>query len=243
MTKFLIIFILLSVNMTFGQAIQNGLILPEERDNQEICCIYAPKEGFTIYNQPDGEIIGKLTRDVKQNTGDQSNYRIYYVDFKTKTDTQIDLQHFEQIGYEIWALKYAEKSNGFVKLRYDERNLWLKENDIITAGFELVDWQTFLSDNVENLLGFYANDPGLNLREQPSTDSKIIKTLKGETHQISPTKEHEGLWTKVKVIINKEHPCRTDFKEEENIIQELEGWIKIIDDNGQPNVWYYSRGC
>ncbi len=243
MTRHLIILFLLSVNITFGQVIQNGLILPEERDNQEFCCIYAPKEGFTIYNLPDGDIIGKLTRDVTQNTGDQSNYRIYFVDFRTKTDTQIDLEHFEEIGYEIWALPYSEKRNGFVKFRYDEKNLWLKENDITKAGFALVDWQTFLTDNVDNLLGFYANDPGLNLREQPNTDSRIIKTLKDETHQISPTKEHKGLWTKVKVIINKEHPCRTDLKEEENIIQELEGWIKIIDDNGQPNVWYYSRGC
>ncbi|KAB1065942.1 SH3 domain-containing protein [Salibacter halophilus] len=243
MIRSLIILYLLSFNLTNGQELQNGLILPEQNEDEEICCIYSPENGFTVYDRPDGEKIGRLTRNVDQNVGDQSFYRIYFVNHRTKTETQIGLEHFQEIAYEIWALTYSERKDGFVKITYANQDFWLKQSDIENVGFELVEWQSFLADNVNNLLGYYANDPGLNLREKPNTDSGIIRTLKGDTNQISPTNEHHGLWTKVKVIISKEHPCATDLTEEENIIEELEGWIKIVDDNGLPNLWYYSRGC
>ena len=238
MIRHLIIFLLLSINLTYGQELQNGLILPEQNEDKEFCCIYSPKNGFTVYDQPNGEEIGQLTR-----IGDQSFYRIYFVDHRAKTETQIGLEHLQEIAYEIWALAYSERRDGFVKFRYANQDLWLKQSDIESVGFACVEWQSFLTDNVDNLLGYYANDPGLNLREKPNTDSRIIRTLKGYTNEVSPTNEHIGLWTKVKVIISMEHPCDTDLSEEENIIEELEGWIKIVDDNGLPNLWYYSRGC
>tara|TARA_R110002074_G_scaffold147405_1_gene298077 strand:+ start:438 stop:1169 length:732 start_codon:yes stop_codon:yes gene_type:complete len=243
MIKHLILFFLLSINQTYGQELQNGLILPEKNEDEEICCIYSPKNGFTVYDQPNGEEIGRLIRNVDQNVNDQSFYQIYFVDLKTKKETKIGLEHFQEIAYEIWAITYSEKRNGFVKIRYSNQDLWLKQSEIESVGFALVEWQSFLTDNVDNLLGYYANDLGLNLREKPKTASRIIRTLKGDTNQISPTNEHNGLWTKVKVIISKEHPCGTDLTEEENIIEEVEGWIKIVDDNGLPNLWYYSRGC
>ena len=243
MNRLFILFLSMSFNLTYGQVLQNGLILPEQSEDNEICCIYAPKNGFTVYAEPNGELVGLLTRSVDQNVGDQSSYRIYFVDQKAKTETQIGLEYFQEIGYEVWALTYSERKDGFVKIKYETQNYWLKESEIQKVGFSLVEWQSFLTENVDNLLGFYANDLGLNLREKPNTDARIITTLKGDTVQISPTKEHNGLWTKVKVVISKEHPCVTDLTEVENIIEELEGWIKIVDDNGLPNLWYYSRGC
>ena len=243
MNKLLVLFLLMSVNMTYGQVLQSGLILPEENDDNEICCIYSPKNGFTVYSEPNGELIGLLTKNVYQNIGDQSPYRIYFVDQKDKTETQIELQYFREIGYELWALTYTERQDEFVKIKYKNKNFWLKESELHEVGFQLVEWQSFITDNVNNLLGFYANEPGLNLREKPNTNARIIKTLKGDNVQILPTKEHNGLWTKVKVIITKKHPCKTDLTEEENRMEELEGWVKIIDDRGLPNIWYYSRGC
>jgi hypothetical protein len=238
-----IIFLLLSFNLSYGQVLQNGLILPDQIEDEEICCIYSPKDGFAVYNGPNGKIIGVLTKNADQNVGEQSYYRIYFVDYKTKTETQIGLEYFQEIGYEVWALSYSERKDGFVKIKYEAQDFWLKESQIEKVGFSLVDWQSFLTENVDLLLGYYANDPGLNLREKPNTNSRIIKTLKGDLVQISPTTEFNGLWTSVKVIISKENPCVTDVTDEENTIEELEGWIKIVDDNGLPNLWYYSRGC
>ena len=176
MIKHLILFFLLSINQTYGQELQNGLILPEKNEDEEICCIYSPKNGFTVYDQPNGEEIGRLIRNVDQNVNDQSFYQIYFVDLKTKKETKIGLEHFQEIAYEIWAITYSEKRNGFVKIRYSNQDLWLKQSEIESVGFALVEWQSFLTDNVDNLLGYYANDLGLNLREKPKTASRIIRT-------------------------------------------------------------------
>lgn len=162
------IFFLFTIHLTFGQTFQNGLILPDKNEDEEICCIYSPKEGFEIYDGPNGELIGRLTRNVTQNTGDQSFYRIYFVDYLTKTEQLIGLENFQEIGYEVWAITYKQINDDFVNLNIKNKNYWLKITDLQKVGFTLTNWQTFLSNNIDNLLGFYANDPGLNLREQPN---------------------------------------------------------------------------
>ncbi|BDC99072.1 SH3 domain-containing protein [Persicobacter psychrovividus] len=241
MPKFFFTVFLLSVNIAYGQGFQNGLILPTQGFNQEICCIYSPKEGFNVYDNPNGEVVGRITRNVAQNVGDQSFYRIYHINHQTKAENQIDLKFFKEIGYEIWAIPYSQREKEFVKFSYSNQDLWLKQSEIEALGFKLVGWESFLMANMDNLLGYYAN--GLNLREKPNIDSRIIRNLKGETNQIVLTNEKNGTWTKVKIIIHKKHPCVTNLSEKENIIEELEGWLKIVDCNGLPNIWYYSRGC
>jgi hypothetical protein len=226
---------------SFGQVLQNGLILQATSNKEDNCCIYCPKSGFTVYKSSGGEAIGKLTRNVSENQGDQAPYRIYFVDMASKLVNKVELENFQEIGYEQWTLKYFERKNGFVRIN-QKSDYWLSENEIQKLGFEIVEWQTFLSSR-SDVGGFYANDPGLNLREGPTTQSKILKTLRGDLFEISPTHEHNGLWTKVKVIKRKEHPCESTLSDKDNIEYELSGWVKIVDDSGTPNVWYNARGC
>ena len=241
MPKFLTFLILVS-HWSFGQVLQNGLILPTAANTENSCCIYSPEVGFTVYENPRGLIVGKLTRDVSKNQSDQSAYEIYFVDISTKTKTKLDLVNFREVDYEIWSITYFERRDGFVRVVNENSNYWLNEAEIQKLGFAVVEWQAFLS-NSKNLMGFSANDPGLNLREGPTKEARIIKTLRGDLYEISPTNEHNGLWTKVKIVKRKEHPCETTLTEKDNIEYELEGWIKIVDDSGQPNVGYNARGC
>lgn len=238
----IILFLILNTQVS-GQVLQNGLIMPKQTEREGICCVYAPEKGFSVYNKPGGEKIGILTRNIDQNYGGESYYQIYLVDGKTKKASQIELDNFQEIGYQIWAITYFERRSGFVRIINGKYNYWLNEREIDKQGFKLTEWQDFLSENTGYLMGYYAKTPGLNLREGPDTDSKIIRALRGVTNQIMPTREHTGPWTKVKVIIHKENPCRTNLAEDNNIQQELEGWIKIVDDNGRPNVWYNAEGC
>src|SRR5690606_40358846 len=69
--------------------------------------------------------------------------------------------------------------------------------------------------NAGQVLGFYANDPGLNLRDSPSVNGKVLKKLKGDLFEITPTTQSKGLWVKVKVKKYKEHPCTSDLRSEE----------------------------
>jgi hypothetical protein len=54
------IFFLFSIHLTFGQTFQNGLILPDKNEDEEICCIYSPKDGLKIFDGSNGKVIGKL---------------------------------------------------------------------------------------------------------------------------------------------------------------------------------------
>jgi hypothetical protein len=230
-------------NICLGQFLQNGLILPQKIDDSESFCVYSPKEGFTIYDNPKGNKIGVLTRMVESNTGNQAASRLFYVNNSTKKEELIDIWKFKQIGYEIWAIIYFERKNGFVKVIDKSLNLWISENEIAERKFKITEWQEFLIEKSGEVLGYYANNPGINLYETPTTDGKVLKLLVGDLFEINPMKESKGLWTKVKVQKLKEEQCGGTLPESENVEYEIEGWIKIVDDNGLPNIRYYARGC
>ncbi|UCH66656.1 MAG: hypothetical protein JSW63_05905 [Ignavibacterium sp.] len=117
MKRFLIIFILIT-KFCFAQQYQNGLILPDfdKVEESEVCCIYSPKEGFTVFNTPQGDKIGTLTRMTESNKDDQAPYKIFFIDNATDTVKQIELSKFKEIGNETWVITYFERKNGFVRI-------------------------------------------------------------------------------------------------------------------------------
>jgi len=235
--------ICLVTDFTFGQSRQIGLIMPIGGDDSEICCIYSPKEGFKVFDSPNGKEIGVLTRTTQSNTGDQAPYKIFFIDNLTKKIAPIDLKNFKEIGYEVMSITYFERKSGFVRVVNLSVDYWLSEKEISNKNFKVIDWQQFFIENSGDLMGFYANDPGLKLKSKPTNESETIKVLKGDLFEITPTKDCNDNWTKVKVKKYKEHPCGTDLSDEKNVEFEIDGWIEIIKDNGQPNLWFYSRGC
>ncbi len=244
MTRIVTTLLFLTSHMlAYGQELQHGLIMPEKIETEGICCIFTPPEGFTVYERPGGEKTGTLTRNISEREGFESFFEIYFVDVNTQKATEITVDHFREVGYRKWALTYFERRNGFVRIIDRQYNYWLSEREIANKGFQLMEWQDFVAENPTFLQGFFAISPGLNLRESPTTESEIIEVLKGVRNRIDPTDEHSGLWTKVEVTIFKEDPCNTHLSKEKNIEQELEGWIKIVDDSGKPNVSFRPRGC
>lgn len=222
-------------NSLFSQSLQSGLIFPGSVEDA-YCCIYIPKNGFKVYDKPNGKLIGTITNK-------DNSFSAFFTDHSTKKISELSPDDLYQVGYEIYSLPFFDRKNGFVRILNKKDNYWLKESEVKSQSFELVEWQRFLAENANEVLGFYANEPGLNLREKPTTDSKIIMTLKTDNQQIVPTNEHKGLWTKVKVIITKEQICETSLTEQENLVEIKEGWVKILDDGGLPNVHFYARGC
>ena len=153
------------------------------------------------------------------------------------------MSNFKEIGYEVWTLTYFDRVDGFLRIIDDNHNYWLDENEIFQKGFKIETWQNFLLENSGELLGFYANEPGLYVRESPDKNSKIIVFLQGDLFEITPIAECIDGWNKVNVKKYRGHPCESNYNDPEIIELELNGWIKIVDDNGRPNVWYYPRGC
>ncbi|MCC9166490.1 hypothetical protein [Pontibacter harenae] len=243
--KRVLFFFLLITNFCSAHTYQNGLIIPNfsKVEEDEVCCVYLPKGGFTVYSSPGGQQTGKLMRMEENKNDDQAPYKLFFRHSTVKALKKVDLSNLEEVGYEVWAISYFERRDGYVRVIEKTNDFWLSEDEIKLKGFNLVEWQSFLNSKAGDVLGFYANELGLKLREAPNLNSKSLFTMKGDLFEINLLKLYKGTWAKVKVRKYKEHPCVSDLKQDEIIEFELDGWVKLVDDVGRPNVWYYSRGC
>ena len=87
--------------------------------------------------------------------------------------------------------------------------------------------------------GFFAPETGLNLRSGPGIHNSKIVTLRGDSYSITLTGKLNGLWAEVEVELWEGNCCEEDCK----VINNYKGWIKLLDNKGYPNVWFYTRGC
>lgn len=212
-------FLILGLVMSFAchsQSLTKGIIIAKKGSMFNTCCVYVPKSGLTLYNQPNGNKIGTILSD------------------------KIEPIYLHEMTREMSALIYVVQKDGFVKIK---DNGWLSITELNKQGLAPVNWMQYLIDNSSNVLGYYANNPGLNLRKSPSKQSKVILTLKGDLLEIKLTHETKGLWCKVKVTAYSEHPCASKGNFADIKQKTMTGWIKLLSDDLTPNVSYYPKGC
>ncbi|HNP53592.1 MAG TPA: hypothetical protein PKK69_03205 [Ferruginibacter sp.] len=235
---FLALSFLLSLN-SFAQP-HRGLILPtvdSMRYNEAYCCVLSPANGFQVYDQPNGRAIAVLKRVGNADQDDQVPFRLSLVAGKQKTR----FAQFREIEYDLHAINYIDSVNGFIRIGDSLKSYWLSVSELLQQGFKPVSWMEVMMKQCEQDLHFLANEPGLRLRKEPHTGSEVIGLVRGDLFQIRLSREYNGLWNKVKVQKLKRDPCESGM--DDNIEFEWEGWLKVIDDSGEPNLWRYTRGC
>lgn len=216
-------------------AYRTGLLLPSSLSTWKNPFLYIPEAGIPLYAASGGSSARTLVPWPE--SADRPD--LTRIKFKgTEGESEIPVSRLEEVGYEISALAYSDEKEGFLKI-LDE--YWVKEADLAARGLRKISRMDFLIEYSDKLLGYYPNDPGLRIRKGPSTDFEIITTLRTDKMEISLTKETKGLWVKVSVKEYKEHPCLAEG--DLVILNTYEGWIKLLDDSGEPNVYYYARGC
>ncbi len=206
--------------------------MPNPDGSFESCCVYIPSSGIAAYDRPNGKQVAQLEQGTSDNNGE-----VYKAFIKNGQElSEFDYTNLHMVGYEVMAVVYVDKQSGFVKTN---NGYWLNIQELRSKGLILTNWMDYLI-NKDDVLGWYANDPGLNLRAEPSVNSKVIATVIGDLWEITPTNEKKGLWCKVTVKEYREHPCSG---EEDLVIRTLTGWIKLLSDEQTPNVWNYGKGC
>lgn len=228
MRQLFIISTFLLTSFLNGQEIKKGLILPDE--GFDVCCYYIPTSGLTIYNQPNGTQVGNLTLVEPDNNGESYSASIQINDEQRK----FSYKNFEMVGYETMAMTFKNASSNYVQLN---NGYWLSVDELTSKQLKLTSWLKYI---IEKETEWYANDPGLNLKESPSSDSKIIARLKGDLWGLTPTNETNGNWCKVTVTHYREHPCSGN---DNLVIETFTGWIELISTKQTPNVWNYGKGC
>ncbi|MEM8891025.1 MAG: hypothetical protein AAGD28_23815 [Bacteroidota bacterium] len=223
---------------SYGQSSKAGLIVPPEQMGPTYqCCVAIPQTGFTLYEAAQDNSIGGCIMP-----GQPENSREFYgyETFPKSGEEMVKFEDMHRLSYEVYCLEFSEESNGFVRIN---DSYWVKKEEIQKQKFSTSYWMDFLVKNSGNFMGYYANDPGLNLRKGVGTEFEKVITMKGDEMEISLTGEVKGLWGKVKVKQYKKHPCHYMDEGEPQVLNTYEGWAKILDDSGTPNLYYYAGGC
>lgn len=225
---------------SFGTIVQNGLILYS--GDFHYCCIYVPLKGFRVYDKPNGQRIGRLTRNVKSNRGNRELYSLYFVD-KQHKEHSISTSDLFYLSNEHVSIPFVEQKDEFVRIINADYNYWVSVDEIYRKGFDLISWYDFLSNYTGDVLGLYALDTALPLKTEPNDQAQTIQMIESDLYNISLLEQGEGGWARVSIEKYKEHPCSAFLDESELIEYTLEGWMKVLDDDGLPLLDYYAEGC
>lgn len=237
MKPYFFFFVLLMLSQTFqGQAINKGLIIPKDGKSLDFCCVYVPSTGIHIYDKPNGVILGEIVQDPEQFKNGRSHKIFLDLNGQSKPIGHLNVKAVED---EITALVYVEQNSNFVMLN---NGCWIKVSELEEKGLKIVNWMQYLISQSPNVIGYYANNPGLNLRKKPSKQSELILILKGDLMEIKLTKEIKGLWCKVIVTKYSDHPCASKGNFDETKLSTYTGWIKLLSDDQTPNISYY-KSC
>lgn len=146
-----------------------------------------------------------------------------------------------RISYENEFLLYTEIQNGFVKILPTSLNggVWIAIKDLRAFGFQAESWQQYLHRTYASLNLLPPDRFAMNLREKPGIEAQKLVSLKGDAFIITLTGTFEGLWAEVNVTEYTEHPCL----EGRLTGRKWTGWLKLLDNQGFPNIWYHPSGC
>ncbi|MFK8054814.1 MAG: hypothetical protein AB8F78_01740 [Saprospiraceae bacterium] len=211
------------------------LALEESWGEGLIQCNSDSKFSIDVFDSPCGFPIGSLSfeveRAMRQPTG-----------FVWREERGISMtlpeEVFLETGYEITSLIVHEERDSFVKiLRTDmDQEFWISIEELSDSGFLYQPWIEFMAKSGRS---FFTVNYGMNCREKPNAAGERLLTVKGDQFEIEPTGEVTGYWAEVIVREFNSAYC----EEPHELIETYHGWMKILDDAGFPNVWFYTRGC
>ena len=127
-----------------------------------------------------------------------------------------------QYGYEEYGIEYSDHINGRLEIGF---SLWINDDVPFSSWLESTGYGN-------------ARSPGLVLRSKPDKYSKKIIAFQGESYHVSVLGEFINGYSKVRVDFYELGPC-----EGGSVKKSWEGWAKVIDDFGYPNIDYPPRGC
>lgn len=153
----------------------------------------------------------------------------------------LDPADVQEVGYEIVYLNYFDIENERVQILSHSlpNGLWLPVRSGL--GYQQVSLEKFLSQKQDALFPeIYDN---VHLYTQPNHQpSNLLYTLRNDSYiHLQPTGNFTKGW--FEVIVEEytgSHSCGGDGESTGRIWR---GWISTLLPNGEPTVWFYTRGC
>jgi len=213
--------------------------------------------GAGIYHIPDNASV-TLYKDTKGSKFGKLSRKKDYFQFYDKSNRRRSLAYgdIEYIGhYAMSFLKVKEsKENNYLKVFWNsfDDGLYVLKSDLVRAKAKFYTYKNLLYninvpidiEEYRNWASIGVNLKGncLNLRSGASTKDNIIKCVKanredGKEFSHISILEQKNKWAKVEVVtyvMSNDAVSECDYNEHEKNV----GWIKALDDNGFPNIWY-----
>ena len=211
-----------------------GMITNEPDPTAPPGVVIFPDSQVPLYEQPGGNQIALVSKATDQ-------WRLLIQKTGSQASTEANPDDLREVGYESGAGTVFEEKGGYLKVlpRSTEQGAWMKTEELAQHGSGFLSWIDFLNGKSDGGL-FPRESMAINLRQGPEATQLKSATLKGELIDITPTGQKNGLWLEVEVIRYDVHVC-TDGQG--HIAERWRGWLKAVDDQGYPNLWYHTRGC
>ena len=211
-----------------------GMITNEADPSAFPGVVIFPDPQVPLYEDPGSKQMAVVSRATDQ-------WRLLIQKSGSQVTTQANPDDLREVGYESGAVIVFEERDGYVKVlpRSTGQGAWMKTEELAQHGFSFLSWIDFLKGKSDGDL-FPRKSMAINLREGSGATNPKITTLRGELIDITPTGKKKGLWLEVDVVRYDVHFC-TDGQA--HIAEHWKGWLKAVDDQGYPNLWYYTRGC
>jgi len=194
-----------------------------------------PNASFDLFVTPNGKKAGTIYKKDFINLMYQFNTGASA--FRVKNE---DLAEFTG---KTFCLKYFEKQDGFLKILVNStgKGYWISEKELKYLRIISISWLEYF---IQQKGDFYpAIEIGLNLREKPKAESKKIALLKGDYFVIRLNGNTEGFWAEAEVKKFATRPCKSADPATLKPEAIMNGWVKILDDSGAPNIWFHVKGC
>jgi hypothetical protein len=211
----------------------SGIIIPEK--GIQPMHINMPLASFELFDTPGGEKAGAIFM--------KNSVNIVYSLERKMIVCRVKNEDLIEVVAAGWCLKYYEEQGDFIKIlvQSTDNGMWISKTELNYLHMKPETWLNFM---LAKKTGFYPNiDIGLNLRQEPDAGSKKIVLMKGDHYLIDLDGETEGAWAKATVKKYNTRPCKSISTDNLNVLETYHGWLKIVDDKGFPNIWFYTRGC
>lgn len=201
---------------------------------------------ITVYKDKFGGKFGKLSKI-------NNYFKFNDVQNKRKNIKAGDIEYIGHYAMSFLKVKGSSESN-YIQVFWNTfgDKLYVKKTDLVKQKAKFYTYKELLynkniSIDIEEYrnwasLGVNLNGNCLNLRKGPSTSNPIIRCISdnkisGREFSHFSILETKKSWAKVEVvtyIMTDSAQSECDYSEH----RKETGWIKVMDDNGFPNIWY-----
>ncbi|NQY08407.1 MAG: hypothetical protein HRT71_02700 [Flavobacteriales bacterium] len=198
-----------------------------------------PAGGIKVYSSAGGQVVG----DIKYKGGDIGKFDIYHQFELIKQGSKIEFNVYDlkEISFEGECLKYYKVSAGYVQVLTSTINngVWLKISDLEETGFFTQPWLHFLQNRGVIFFPIKKDVNGLKLMQENVEPSTIMDNMIGKKYKIRLTGANKGNWLEVTLKEYDKNPCDKSSV----FVKNQKGWVKALNDKGEPNIWFNTRGC